>query len=99
MSDVIKWEIPEFVNNVIKSEALVWENLPPSPVKHNIITSIDFSSIDRIQPSFISAVDENNYYWMSQTEFTDFLYRASAYSMGLIERATLYGLDIIGTIT
>lgn len=97
MSEILKWEMPKAIDNIVKSEIIKWENLPPTPVKHNIITSIDFSSIDQIQPSFIRAVDENNYYWMSQTEVTDFLYHASAYSVGLVERATLFGLDIILT--
>ena len=92
-------EVNKVFDKIIESQIIRWENIPPDAIKHNLVEEYFKDLVKELKGEenihFERIVDENNYYWMSQTEVTDVLYRASVYSVETIQHITLFGLDII----
>lgn len=87
---VITWEMPKSLNNVHdkiqfidRKVKMSLESVPtPTVTTDKGLKNIDFTdSPSRIVSTIVESADESFYFWMSKTETTDFMYRASVHAV------------------
>lgn len=72
----------DHANKRIDEEIIRWNNIPTPQVRTvNVppIEATDFENFNRTIPTFIASVDEQNYFYLSQTELGEHVYKASVF--------------------